>query len=62
MLIEYMYIDTEHRIIGGRFIDITDRPFQVLITQHLRNGKILLICGGALISSRWVLTAAQLYY
>ena len=57
----HVIVDTEHRIIGGWPVDITDRPFQVLITRKTSFGTVLL-CGGALLNSRWVLTAAQLLY
>ena len=57
-----MLVDFEHRIIviGGRYADITERPFQVLLTIESSWGQTYLLCGGALLNSRWVLTAAQL--
>ncbi|XP_060523213.1 LOW QUALITY PROTEIN: transmembrane protease serine 9-like [Cylas formicarius] len=42
------------RIVGGVPVDIRDFPYQVAI---LRNGAQ--ICGGTLISARWVVTAAH---
>ena len=53
-------VDTEHRIVGGKLASITDRPFQVLITERLSNGENRLLCGGSILNSRWILTAAQL--
>uniref|UniRef100_A0A8B9S3E0 Peptidase S1 domain-containing protein n=1 Tax=Apteryx owenii TaxID=8824 RepID=A0A8B9S3E0_APTOW len=44
----------ESRIIGGRPCSINQRPFQVALTKR---GQIL--CGGSLIASQWVLTAAH---
>lgn len=49
-------VDVPHldgRIVGGRKINITDAPHQVSLqtNQH--------ICGGSIISSRWILTAAH---
>nr|XP_009665538.1 PREDICTED: kallikrein-14-like [Struthio camelus australis] len=46
--------EDDSRIIGGRPCSITQRPFQVAITKR---GQIL--CGGSLIGSQWVLTAAH---
>lgn len=46
--------EDESRIIGGRPCSIQERPFQVAI---IKRGQIL--CGGSLIASQWVLTAAH---
>ncbi|XP_025913963.1 kallikrein-14-like [Apteryx rowi] len=46
--------EDESRIIGGRPCSINQRPFQVALTKR---GQIL--CGGSLIASQWVLTAAH---
>ncbi|KGL82641.1 Kallikrein-14, partial [Tinamus guttatus] len=46
--------EDESRIIGGKPCSITQRPFQVALTKR---GQIL--CGGSLIASQWVLTAAH---
>uniref|UniRef100_A0A1Q3FSN3 trypsin n=1 Tax=Culex tarsalis TaxID=7177 RepID=A0A1Q3FSN3_CULTA len=43
-----------HRIVGGFTINIADAPHQVSLQFRLRH-----ICGGSIISSRWVLTAAH---
>ncbi|EDS28652.1 trypsin-1 [Culex quinquefasciatus] len=43
-----------HRIVGGFVINIADAPHQVSLQFRLRH-----ICGGSIISSKWVLTAAH---
>ncbi|RWR99978.1 peptidase S1 and S6 chymotrypsin/Hap-like protein, partial [Dinothrombium tinctorium] len=45
------------RIVGGNRARIGDYPWQVFI---LRNGQ--LHCGGSIIASNWVLTAAHCLY
>lgn len=43
------------RIIGGREISITEAPYQVSVELY----GVIHICGGALISRTFVLTAAS---
>ncbi|XP_026316216.1 phenoloxidase-activating enzyme-like isoform X2 [Hyposmocoma kahamanoa] len=46
------------RIIGGNVTDVDDYPWLALI-EYSRNNKIMLLCGGTLISNRYVLTAGH---
>merc|ERR1712121_413112 len=47
------------RIIGGTEVtQATDYPWQVEVV-NIKNGVVSNSCGGALISNRWVLTAAH---
>ncbi|XP_049301690.1 trypsin-1-like [Anopheles funestus] len=43
-----------HRIVGGFEIDVSETPYQVSLQYHKRH-----ICGGSVLSSKWVLTAAH---
>uniref|UniRef100_A0A182M8Z6 trypsin n=1 Tax=Anopheles culicifacies TaxID=139723 RepID=A0A182M8Z6_9DIPT len=43
-----------HRIVGGFEINVADTPYQVSLQYHKRH-----ICGGSILSSKWVLTAAH---
>lgn len=43
-----------HRIVGGFEIDISDAPHQVSLQSRGSH-----ICGGSIISAKWVLTAAH---
>jgi len=45
-----------HRIVGGAEVSVSDYPF---IIQLYRGTDSTALCGGSLISSRWVLTAAH---
>ncbi|XP_030214887.1 tissue-type plasminogen activator isoform X2 [Gadus morhua] len=50
------------RIFGGRQSDITDQPWQVAINVYRRKPKKHLhLCGGILIDSCWVLSAAHCF-
>lgn len=50
-------LPTDHRIVGGRQISISEAPWQVAIIQ-----SNTFICGGSVISPSWVLTAAHCIY
>ncbi|CAF4924735.1 unnamed protein product [Pieris macdunnoughi] len=43
-------VDIGWRIVGGRFVDIKEAPYQVLYGKY---------CGGTLIAPEWVITAAH---
>uniref|UniRef100_A0A182KHH6 trypsin n=1 Tax=Anopheles christyi TaxID=43041 RepID=A0A182KHH6_9DIPT len=43
-----------HRIVGGFEIDVSDTPYQVSL-QYLNSHR----CGGSVLNSKWVLTAAH---
>ncbi len=53
-------IDIENRIIGGRVVDSNEYPWMVaLVYNDARSLVNRQFCGGTLIASRWVLTAAH---
>ncbi|XP_052899024.1 trypsin-1-like [Anopheles moucheti] len=43
-----------HRIVGGFEINVSETPYQVSLQYNKRH-----ICGGSVLSSKWVLTAAH---
>ena len=50
--------DREHRIVGGKNTDIRSVPWQVLVYRNAPGDSVYL-CGGSLISTRWIITAAH---
>ncbi|XP_043273178.1 CLIP domain-containing serine protease 2-like [Venturia canescens] len=50
--------DLSQRIVGGEVTDLTEFPWMVLLEYDKPNGKTT-ACGGVLITSRYVLTAAH---
>ncbi|KAL0270403.1 UNVERIFIED_CONTAM: hypothetical protein PYX00_007825 [Menopon gallinae] len=52
-------IDLPRRILGGTTADIDEFPWLALLQYKNRNGQRSHDCGGALISSRYVVTAAH---
>ena len=51
------------RIVGGHAASIGDWPWQVQLQAVRPDGETLPVCGGSIISRRWVLTAAHcLFY
>lgn len=50
--------DLSQRIIGGEITELDEFPWMVLLEHAKPNGKVI-ICGGVLISRRYVLTAAH---
>lgn len=51
-------IDLSRRIVGGEKIDIKEAPYQVALLLFV-DGSFHLICGGSIIHSSFVLTAAH---
>ncbi|CAH0728251.1 unnamed protein product, partial [Brenthis ino] len=52
----------DYRIIGGNEAGIFEFPWMALIYHKDNNGQALLDCGGSVISSRYILTAAHCVY
>ncbi|XP_037620440.1 trypsin-like [Sebastes umbrosus] len=51
-------VDLQKRIIGGRDCGPTERLYHVEVRQYRAfPGENFTICGGTLISNRWILTA-----
>ncbi|KAI4468362.1 trypsin [Holotrichia oblita] len=50
--------NTENKIVGGELADLGEFPWMALLEYQTRNGKGF-YCGGVLINSRYVLTAAH---
>jgi len=51
-------IRNQNRIVGGRPSEVNEYPWQVLLEIQMHEGPW---CGGSLISSRWVLSAAHCF-
>src|SRR6185312_1056374 len=51
--------EVSYRIIGGVLAKNRAWPWQVAMYARLQNGQYYQACGGSLISSQWVLTAAH---
>ncbi|XP_031836778.1 trypsin-7-like [Nomia melanderi] len=49
-----LLVDDESRIVGGQPASIDDHPYQVSLRYNNRH-----VCGGAIISEQWVITAAH---
>ncbi|XP_076380535.1 trypsin-7 [Megalopta genalis] len=49
-----LHLDDESRIVGGQPAYIDDHPYQVSLRYNNRH-----VCGGAIISEEWVVTAAH---
>ncbi|XP_040171370.1 trypsin-4 [Anopheles arabiensis] len=45
---------SNHRIVGGFEIDVAETPYQVSLQRSKRH-----ICGGSVLSGKWILTAAH---
>ena len=52
-------IRKQNRIFGGRPSEVNEYPWQVLLSIQTHEGPDM--CGGSLISSRWVLSAAHCF-
>lgn len=49
----------DRKIVGGRLADLKEVPWQVGLVHRLQKPLEGLFCGGSLVASRWVLTAAH---
>lgn len=49
-----LFEDNDNRIVGGDLIEIEKVPYQVSVLKRMSA-----LCGGSLIQTRWVLTAAH---
>lgn len=47
----------QNRIVGGSYVDITERPFQVHLSYN--HGNEALQASGVILNSRWIVTAAH---
>ncbi|XP_026315527.1 serine protease 7-like [Hyposmocoma kahamanoa] len=52
-------IDYSDRIFGGQITDLDEFPWMALLGYRTRSGNVSYQCGGVLINSRYVLTAAH---
>lgn len=56
----YVLKDEEDRILGGQKTGLSEFPWMALLQYRKNNGRgFTFACGGALISKRYVLTAAH---
>lgn len=55
-------VDLRARMVGGKNSKRGWWPWQIGLRRLNSDGELVLICGGALISRRWVLTAAHCFY
>lgn len=53
-------IDLDTRIVGGHEIEIEFVPYQVALILLLGGSRMHMICGGTIVSSKFVLTAGEL--
>lgn len=53
-------IDLDTRIVGGHEVEVEVVPYQVALLVLLGGSRMRMICGGTIISSKFVLTAGEL--
>lgn len=62
IIVSCKQVDTSLPIIGGENENIVDSPWQVALYNKKNNPLDGLVCGGAIINEKWVITAAHCFF